>query len=229
MDDNQDAIDLFEAYNNDQLSAEARKEFEQRLHDDPKFKEAHELFEVSLAMIKREGFKTEIAQLLEESDAKTRKLSPYVWVGGIAASLLIGVSVVVFNSNQRSQDFFGSYYSTYPNVLSVRASSNSVPGIEDYTSGDFAKAIETFSMAPQSDTIQFYLGLSYVEVSNYALAKVSLQTIPESSIFYPQKQWYLALIHLKGKNEVEAKKLLSQIKPGDYKYKESQTILDQLD
>lgn len=229
MNDSLENIDLFDAYQSGSLSAEEVQNFEKRLSEDQAFAEEYQLYTSSIQVIKNVAFREEV-KIHFESEKKPydHQINPY-WLSGIAASLVLLGTIIFWPSEPSNTDLFDTYYSSYPNVLSVRGE-DSTDGFQSYTAGDFEQAISQFKNAGLSnDTINFYLGLSYIETSQHEHARKTLQHIDTTSMFHQQKTWYLGLLLIHEGDHEEAKQTLNQIPKGEFNYELAQELVKKLD
>lgn len=95
-----------------------------------------------------------------------------------------------------------------------------------YDAKNFGKAIEILEKIKLSDTTKFYLGLCYLQ-NTPAQPQKAIETWSKQSLSYRKDeiQWWIAIAYLRKGDTEPAKKALSDIKAGAYKYAEAQTLL----
>lgn len=226
MSDEKEKIELFDAYLRDELGNKELRDFEDRLMGDNKFKEEFRLYRESITEIKLEGFREEVKHIMESRPKKLRSIKMY-WPIGVAATLIL-VSSLVYVTFFEKPDLYGKYFTPYPNILNTRSSENALVGIDAYSKGDYLLAIELLKTTPISDTTTFYLTQAYMSTGDFELALGELKKIKRTSIFYQQSMWYQALTYLRLDINTEARKILSEIKPGEFKFEESRALLKAL-
>lgn len=161
--------------------------------------------------------------------ATVRWLRPFKAVASVAAvaTISFGAGWWVFNSNSPDQ-LFADYYTSYANdaTLSLRGdnpeeySTEKNPltaALNAYDNGDFNESIQLLSQRlaqrPDDGIATYFLGLSYLEISQLETAASYLETARiNSDRYYNAATWYLALTQLKLNNESSAKLLLEELK-----------------
>lgn len=223
-----DNIDLFESYLNGELTENDKAEFEARLQEDPDFEASFQLFKDGIQAIKNAGFRQDIRYVIEGHKRKNTASTGGYWFGGIAASILVLLAATFWQTQETRQDLFSVYYNHYPNVISTRGVEKNMKGMEAYSDRDFETAVALWQDMPSNDTIQFYLGLAFIETGQFESALESLKKVDSGSVFNQQKNWYLGLTFLKVRDLENARVTFLELQPGDYKFDESREIMEKL-
>ncbi len=137
----------------------------------------------------------------------------------LAATLYIGVfrppqSERIANSIYREY-YDGAYQNTV--VLSYRSDENHISGAQQafgaYDRKEYQTAIALFSALPQkNDTVQFFLGQSFLSEKEYLKAAECFRATLESGKFMPdESRWFLAISLLKSGKTDEAKSIFGEL------------------
>ncbi|XCF06327.1 hypothetical protein ABI125_00345 [Tamlana crocina] len=242
---------LFEAYLANELSAEEKLNFENRLKTDAEFnqsfqtfkelssflehnignEEASAAFQQNLKKISAEHFsKNTIAE--EVVKPKVRKLNFYKYA--IAACVVLLFGVFVFN--QFSTPTYSDYNDFGTISLSVRGNQDELLKTAEsaFNNKDFAKAEAAFAELLNSDNynaeLKLYRSISNIELNVFETADKLLNELRNGNSAYKNKAtWYLALSKLKQK-EIEACLEILQTLPEDADdYKRAQKLIVKLD
>lgn len=229
MKDFSEHIELFDDYLKGELSNQEMITFDRRIIEDREFATAFEQYQTSIQIIKNTAFQKEVESFLESRSTPKSSKFPIYWISGIAACLLIILTISFWGNSLTSSELFDKYYQSYPNVLTTRELTD-LTGYEAYSNGQFDQAITWFETNnSKSDTLQFYLALAHIELAQFNEAKDALLLIDKQSIFYQQKVWFLGLLYLRSNNNDKAIDLLQQINEGDFEYKKSRALLKELE
>jgi hypothetical protein len=114
---------------------------------------------------------------------------------------------------------YKQYYTVSEDALFFRSDKENI-GMEEYSSGDYNKAIEIFKR--QKDvTSKFYLGLSYMKINKFQDAILPFhEVIKQNNMFLNDKAyWYSGLCYLKLNQKNNAIKMFTYLsnKNGQYK------------
>ncbi len=179
-------------------------------------------------------------------EAKTIQLIPKKAWYGIAASLviLIGVFSILQLGGQTNDEVYLSYYQPYDGIVNTRGNNNVVEEAKPlmeiialYNVGQYQIALDNFLKIEKVEGItdgQFALLIAncYLNLDQPAnglewLAKISTE---ENSLVTANKDWYIAMCHIKA-NEIEkAKNKLSDIidKRSIYTHKASKLLKEDI-
>lgn len=229
MEDYKDHIDqaLFEqieAYLLDSMTTEERSRFETQLAADPSLQKELELQRQLLAIATIESFKADQQSRIENSSAASRpsaivkSISKWYWA---AAAVLIFITGFWFFQNQTAtpQKLANQYFSPDPGLPVTMSSSSQYQfydGMVSYKEADYEKAIAIWkSIATtnrQSDTLQYFIGLAYLNRDHYNDALQQLLPLAEGNSKWKEKaSWYLSLTYLKLNQPQKAQKWLQTI------------------
>lgn len=217
-------IELFDRYLNGDLSSTEAEAFSQRLLVDEAFREAFQLYEESISEIHKAGFHQQIRGIMDQEVSDESPTFRSFWFRGMAAAIVLLLTITgiyYLNSDTPSVG-----YEPYPNILKFRTDKESILGLQDYSSGAYLLAIEKMeSLGSTSDTVRFYLAMSYMMTDNAEKAIKTLSKIPEGSTFLQQKNWYLGVLYFKEENLKNALRVLHSIDEGDFKFEEAQILI----
>lgn len=207
---------LIEDYFNGSLDDAAMAEVEQRVQQDEVFAEAFAAHQDLLEVV---DLKTEadLRGLLAKEEAElstTQKTedAPTVsirrWLSAAAAIIVFAVAGwLLFRGDQsiNEQRLFSENFTAYTNIIAPnRRGENDESRLSlaflAYDNKQYQKAITEFD-ALKADTLQneltFYIGVSYLAMNEAERAILTLEDVSDDSQFAMEKQWYLALAHLK--------------------------------
>jgi|GEM_PF-5250122 len=151
-----------------------------------------------------------------------------------AALVLLALAIFVLVRNNEAPDYkalFDKYYTHYNFIIAFRQSGDSVShlnkGMQLYKAGNYKQAITSFLAARESSwqITDFYLGLCYLEIGNYAKSVEYLKMVSDSSTDQQyEARWYLALAYLAQGNQQETTKLLENIVKNQKDYFREQAL-----
>ena len=222
MEDYKDHIDqeLFEqieAYLLDSMTTEERSRFETQLAADPSLQKELELQRQLLAIVSVESFNA-APKSAPTQTANITSISKWYWA---AAAVLIFISGFWFFQNQTAtpQKLANQYFSPDPGLPVTMSSSSQYQfydGMVSYKEADYEKAIAIWkSIATtnrQSDTLQYFIGVAYLNRDHYNDALQQLLPLAEGNGNWKEKaRWYLSLTYLKLNQPQKAQKWLQTI------------------
>ena len=229
----QDDSTLFDAYLDGSLKDAEKRVFETRLQEDEALNDAFNTYKEAVQLIKNEGFRREVKEMMATQKSPRRLAAALPWIGGIAASVVLVIAAwVLWPSADTPEALFVAYYEPYPYVFTARkadADEAKYQGSEAYKAENYHEAITFFEASHRSDTVQFYLSMSYVETGKWEKAIATLQEIEDGSVFSPQRNWYLGLMYLKTGQARQARSSLIKIGKEGFQFEKAQAILDKLD
>lgn len=147
-----------------------------------------------------------------------------------AASLLIfitlGLSLWYFSTYTNIDKIYLAYYQPEPVSFAVRSATMSsdqpvMLGLELFEKKNYSEAIQQLSQSPNNPMGRLYNGLAYMELGEFhqAIPQFTFILQQEDNLFTDQAAWYLALCHLKTKNQKELEASLRQIASGHSIYR----------
>lgn len=220
---------IFEAYLDDDLSAEERQAFEQQLLTDPSLKMQFEEF-AAIRQRYQHGFAGEAAEakLVESLEnlgkeffppPQTRKRSRRVWLLAPVLAAACALALLLF---YRPKDLFRQYYQ--PPLAAFTEKGTAAAGLyqqaeQAFNAGDFERAGQYFDTilaeTPGDLEASFYRGLCHLETGDPAAARGMLESLAlGASAFSEDARWFLALSYLREKDYAACRSELDQIPEG---------------
>lgn len=158
------------------------------------------------------------------------------WIYLAAATMLLLVAAVAFRGYKKASQptaTFAEFYQKPSWNTQTRGENESeqyIKAIKTYNQGDYAAALDEFEnliqIHPEDSRLRLYKGIADLEFGNLHRAEEELQTVRiNSDTYFEEASWYLALLHVKNKNKIEAIQLLDellQIEDGFYHQKAEQ-------
>jgi tetratricopeptide (TPR) repeat protein len=241
MKDEEEDIDLIEAYLRGSLHGQALAAFQKRRQDDPEFDREVTDYSQIINHIQTTNEKNFINTLkgwdIEIENRHEAKVIPLRTILSIAASvLLLAVAgVYLFRNIQPDHELlFQEYFQPYENVISERSgkNDNQQRGMELYDQKKYDEAIIQLKLAVNEDSdnpsLKCYLGIAYLAGGNTQEAKTIFEAMVHNDhqLFREVAEWNLALTYLKLNNEVMLKKTLEGIVgQKDHQYREQAAAL----
>jgi len=237
---------LFEDYLSEDLSETEKNAFETRFKTDSKFKESFNTYK-ELSSFLEHKFENEATSTAFQSNLKTisnayfekqetfKKVIQFKpWQYAMAASVILLIGITLFN--KLSNPVYGEYANYDSISLTVRGSQDGLLKTAEnaFNKKDFAKAEVAFKellLTDEKNTeLQFYRGVTNIELNNFAMADWLLNGLKEGNSVYKNKAtWYLALSKLKQKQYDASLKILKTIPEDADDYKAAQKLISKLD
>ena len=226
MKDDEEHIELIEAYLGGRLNGQALATFQQRHQDDPEFDREVTDYTQIINQI-RTSHETDFFNKLKrwESEIGSRpeaKVISIRTIFSIAASVLVlaiaGV-YVFWNGQAGHEQLFQEYFQPYENVISERSGKNDhqQKGMELYDQKKYDEAIIQLKLAAIEDSdnpsVKCYLGIAYLAGGHTQEAKKIFEAMvhDDHSLFKQVAEWNLAMTYLKLDNITALKKILEGI------------------
>lgn len=220
-----------DAYLDGQLSREEQETFERQLQSQTALQEQLRLHEQVRQALEAEG-RAQLFESLDQLDAvaqkpekdkpaadgSVRQLPRFLWVA--AAVFLLTLGLWWGLSSPNTESLFADYYEAYPNYQSSQSRGEEQTlrfqtAIQAYEANDYKKARYSFEQLPADwqaqPQVQFYLGICYLELQDWAAASTALRKVYEGDKMQEQATWYLALAELRQDKLEAAKTLLQEI------------------
>ncbi len=233
----------FDAYLQNNLSAQEIIEFEKKLASDAQFqqnfvlyKDVSEVLENRFSKDRKEFVDTvkQIGSTYHTSGkklGKTIRLRP--WHYAVAASIVLLIGLFLFNES--GTPMYSDYAPSYEISLSVRGESEaSIKNAEKaFNEKDFLGAITQFNKILEDDPdnieVNYYKAVAFIEVEQYAEADKLLASIAKgNSAFVNKAKWMASLSKLKQGDYKGTKELLREIDSDSEYYSKAQKLLKQL-
>lgn len=156
-----------------------------------------------------------------------------------AVILLLIISRIGFQLINTPASLFNDYYNPndLPSLVKRNDSqSNLYEGIIAFNNKKYDEAITDFEAYKRSEkeinTLMFlYQGMSYLELDENDKAIEAFKIVSTSNILDSSRGlWFEALVYLKAKDDLNAKKILEKIRSNssNFKFKEAKELLDKL-
>ena len=228
-------IELFEAYQSKLLNDKEILEFEARLSYDQEFSDEFSRFkklEEGIRQHYRAELKNkfnEIDKELENEIAPTPKsnVRKLYWVtSAVAASLIIGIFLFNFYDSENKHSQLAQQYWRIEEGLPVKMSTKGKfdDAMNAYKQQKWQEA-ENLLLKINSDTSTYFIGIINYQQENYKKAENYFNKINDTSFWYNESQFRLALTYLSLNNVVEAKKLLKTFPETSFFKKNAEQLL----
>lgn len=167
----------------------------------------------------RERLKSQVQGFESRAETKQRNARP-VWIGGIAASLILLVGAIYIFNTQNSSTLYDDYYEPYPNYeLTVTRGEEDLSVLQEaylaYDLEDYKRAERLFSNAltmEENLPASFFQGMSRMELQKFGLAVDSFSPVLATEGDYKEAaMWYAALANLKLERSDLAISILDQL------------------
>ena len=217
----------FELFLSGKMSVEQQDSFKLSLNQDSQLQESFEEFKLLFIAIEEEGLRSKLEDfhttIEEETPVRQLNASKKRFNYSIAASVAILIAiggVWFFNRQSPNEKLFHKYYTQDPGLPTVMGSNDNFDFYEamvDYKRGDYDVAIEKWKKLvetkPKNDTLNYFLGVSYLALENTPKALIYLETIAKNknSVFMNEAQIYLGLAHIKSNQIQNAKAIFTKI------------------
>jgi len=240
---NEERYILFDQYLQSEMTAAEKSDFEKQLAEDAEFAAEFETFKSVQLQLQnkfriedeREAFKENLTQISQKhfNNDKPKVLFMRPWYYAAAASIIILLGLFFFDYNQNPS--FNDYNHPGQAHFTERSTTNVhlLQAEKAFNSRKFKEAIPFFEAAlkeTKTPEIQYYYGVSLLEISEYQKAEAIFNELKATSPVYKDKSlWNLALIKLKQKDYKGCKQILQTISQDYEDYDEVQELLDALD
>ncbi|MES2747238.1 MAG: tetratricopeptide repeat protein [Bacteroidota bacterium] len=231
----------FESYLNNEMPADEKIIFEEKLQNDAQFRESFALYKETTQFLNTTfspetlAFKMNLDAISNEhfsqTEEKTRVINLKPWYYAVAASMAIVFGMLVFN---QSDPQYGDYNQHEMAQFVERGDDDvNLKAAQDYFNNhEYKKAVASFEKIQDTTNpeIQFYYAIALIETNNYQKAEIFLNNLKDGTSVYKDKAvWYLALSNLKQKKIAECKVLLQQIPQDAEDFDKGQQLLNDLD
>lgn len=210
-----------EAYLLGHMDAAAQQAFEQEMNADESLRIEVELQRKLMATAEVGAYLS--TQPFAEK-AMVRPMINWRKLAVAAAIILIAGSAVWFIIQQSGEkDLYARYYQPDPGLPVVMSSTDAYTfydGMVSYKEGQFNDAIAKWDSLGRekgfSDTLQYYMGMAHIHLSEYNEAASRLQPVAENenSALRERAAWYLSLVYIKHGDKANAARWLQTI-PGN--------------
>jgi tetratricopeptide (TPR) repeat protein len=221
-------FERIEAYIANEMSDTERVSFESALESDSTLADEFRELELAYKLFEAEeeiGIKNKIRNIRSASGRQTSVFSISRAIA-VAASLILIIGAGFWTSSLFNQQerMFAQHFEPFPNVVTIRGDQQISPelknGMAHYSDRSWEMAEQdlkaVLELEPKNMTASFYLGISYLanDRTERAISLLEPVNADTNGLFQSHARWYLALAHLKLKDD-QAKVLLSQIADGN--------------
>lgn len=241
-----EASELFIGYIEETLSVSERESFENRLKNEPSFRDDFKDFEETYKMMENQ-FSSERKQVLASinqadtnfkssqgsTSSKGKLIQFKPWQYAVAASVILAVGLFLFQGSNKPT--YADYATHNPISLTQRGDAqNDVKQAETaFNNGDYQEALEEFNTVLKTDPerveFRLYKAQALVETNDFTQADTLLKQISEgNSVYASQAIWWSALSKLKQEKYDEVKVLLKKIDSNSAEYQQAQDLLQKL-
>lgn len=233
---NEKNIPQFDAYNHDELDAEEKKAFEEKLAQDPVFKaefDAFNQFEKAIENAEIASFKANLSNWdpAKEPSKSNGKIINLRILAAVAAVALIGfLTVTYFFQKPSNQDLVTTHFIPYDNVLTVRGAKEDIDeALLFYEQKNYTEAVVLFNRYPENDMAVFYAAESYTAMANYTDAAARYEILlKKNTLFNDISTFHLALAYLGQNDAKKALAIFEGIQEDSDYYKEAQLLIEEL-
>ncbi|WP_262247566.1 hypothetical protein [Parapedobacter soli] len=225
QDISREEFERIERYLLGSMDTAERVEFERLLSVDKPLRDEVELQRQLIGAVEVGAFTASITTEREVKTPPTTGKQFVYWRYVAAAALLIGVGLVgwwMYRQQMVSEDdLYAAYFRPDPGLPVVMSNDSAKyvfnEGMISYKEGNYDGAINVWKQLAVekgvTDTLHYYTGIAYLNKNADAVALDYLAPLSENkhSVFHERAIWYLALLKLKEKDYVQAKRLLKQL------------------
>lgn len=240
---NEERYLLFDQYLQGEMTVEERNNFEKEVSENPEFAAEFRTFKEVLVQLEnkfshvqeREAFKANLSDISEKHFNKNKPkvvvMRPLYFAAAASAAILFGLFFFDYNQNPSFNDY------NYPGQAHFTERSNTnvnlIQAEKAFNDRKFKEAIPYFEAVLKQNKIseiQYYYGVSLLQVSNYKKAEAVFNELKSGNSVYKDKSlWNLVLLKLKQKDYAGSKKILQTISQDYEDYDKVQELLDALD
>jgi tetratricopeptide (TPR) repeat protein len=238
----------FDRYLNNELPEEELKSFEEQLKSDIDFKEDFKVYcALESSFVSKFENREEVLALRktlsdlgsqhikqgENNKKETKVISLFRYRNlMVAASIALLIGFFLFNNGS---PVYGDFAQHNPLELVVRGDNNEAISKAEaaFNSKNYGEALKQLTILsnnyPNDSEISLYLGISQLELNNYAEAETIFNYISDgNSALATKAVWYKALTFLKQKKLNECKEVLKTIPKSAEEYPQAKRLLKKL-
>lgn len=216
--ESQENFEMIERYLNNEMLGDEKKAFESNLESNSELKSELKIQKDLRLAVEMGALKHDLNDIHDKLFVG-EKSSSNNWLAiaaGFAIILTLGVWII--NQNGKPSDLFATYSTTDPGLPVPMSSTNHYlfyDAMVDYKAEKYEKAIEKWKgllrAEPQNDTLNYYTGSSYFNLSDYEKATEYFEKVgrEEGATLRDKAQWYSVLAWI----ELEDFKAIQQAKP----------------
>lgn len=220
----QDDLEIIEKYLAGDMPADARKNFEQTLDDDPllqqKLQHVKELqtgIQEVILQERLEAFHKNLQYGIPVKSARVISFKRLAVAASVACLVLLAGWLLFLNPN-KNEKLFATYYKPDPGLITAMSTSADYifdKGMVAYKIANYEEAIslwKSVEQEKQSDTVQYFLGSAYMakKDDDKALTYLNKVAANNQSAFNKDANWFVGLLYLKSGDQTEAKKYIEK-------------------
>ena len=235
-------FDLIERYLLEKMTVEERTAFQERLENEPDLRLEKDAISDLILGVESLGLKNKLSErkiggetagkVVEMKSTSIFSIQKLAVAASIAAIFFCGWWFL--NPDINEEDLlFSSAFITDPGLptrMSETTNYDFYDAMVEYKMENYDKAIEIWNTSTTDigkDTLDYYLGMAYLNQNNYEKAIQKLLGIDKNSAFSDKSKWYVLNILLKEKKYIEAKELMKVLPPSIHpKYDEVSKYLE---
>ena len=227
----QEEFEKIERYLDGSMEREERAGFEESLNSDPGLKTRVEEIRLLQMAVEEQSLRNKLDEYHREMASAQTQNKPAAHKSGriltlrilaVAASLalLIGFGYWwYYGQKTAGEKLFDKYFQPDPGLLTPMSATSDYAfyrGMVDYKQGNYEEAINRWKPLaeknPENDTLNFYLGVSYLagDKPDKAIEYLSKAVRVPQSRFINEARYYLGLARLKAGNTEEAVRALKK-------------------
>ncbi len=158
-----------------------------------------------------------------EKRMPVEKFRPVIYSSALASIVVLTLIWLFSISRQYStEQLFNKYYQSYDATMSFRSAKESLDpdlgiAMQKYEKGDFRGSLVLFkkilTLDPSRIGLEFYSGISYLELKEYDRAGQSFQKVIDQkfNMYIEQAEWYLGLCYVATDDNKNARKQFEEI------------------
>jgi len=224
-------FDLIERYLLDQMTTDEKVAFEERMNNEPDLRAEKDAIAELILGVESLGLKNKLKgrRIGEGKDSNVVTMKPkstfsfrrLAVAASIAALFFCGWWFLQPNFTGEDQ-LFAQAFVTDPGLatpMSETDNYNFYDAMVEYKMENYDKAIEVWTSVSSDigkDTVDYYLGMAYLNKNEYDAAAKKLKSIDSNSPLSQKANWYLLSILIKEKKYTEAKEALKAVNPSTH-------------
>ena len=215
----QEQFEQIEKYLSNSMDAEERFEFDKILIGNDQLREQVDEQQILFQAVEEQSLREKLNEFhkgIEVENTKVKSIRSYKKYA-IAASiaLLLGLGYwLTMGQKSAHEKLYAAYFAPDPGLITPMSATSDYEfyrGMVDYKQGEYELAINRWDslikLNPENDTLNFFMGVSYLALEDPSQALPYLKKVSDSSqsIFNPEVFYYLGLAELKEGNTEAAK------------------------
>ncbi len=193
---------------------------EKSLSKQERFEVENHMLGCALCQDAMEGYILYPKELDHKALNKNDSIKTWLSIAAMLCMIIVGgFAVYKYKFANNSENVFAQYYQkpSWDNqTRGNNISSSYKEAIQNYNLGFYQAAVLSFDslliQKEDDNQLRLYKGIAHLEMDEFEKAEEELSTVRiNSDIFFEEASWYLALVHIKTDNIVEAEVFLNEI------------------